>query len=119
MIFDKTEPRAASTRAGSEWFVGASAGAAARSWLSLGSMFPDTGIGLSLVSSSFPTSRALASDTLRSKAFWRWVLPAFIPADFAVSVLNLVICLHLWYGFGVSQTPKCPLGCNRIKGVDA
>ena len=97
--------------------MGLSAGVIARSWLSIGSMSPDRGIGLSLVSSSFPTSRALASDTLRSKAFWWWVFPAFIPADFAVSLLNLVICLHLWYGFGVSPSPRYPLGCNRIKGV--
>ena len=96
IILDRTAPRAASARAGSEWFVGASAGAAARSWLSLGSMSPDREIGSVLVSSSLPVARALASDTLRSKAFWRWVFPAFIPADFAVSLLNLVICLHLW-----------------------
>ena len=85
MIFDRTEPRAASTRAGSEWFVGLSAGAIARSWLSFGSMSPDRGIGSVLVSSSLPVARALASDTLRSRAFWRWVLPAFIPALLAVS----------------------------------
>lgn len=96
IILDRTEPRAASARAGSEWFVGASAGAIARSWLSLGSTSPDRGIGLSLVSSSFPISRALASDTLRSKAFWRWVFPALIPAVLAVSWLNRVICLRLW-----------------------
>ena len=96
IILDSTEPRAASTRAGSECVVGASAGAGARSWLSIGFMSPDRGIGSVLVSSSLPVARALASDTLRSKAFWWWVLPAFIPADFAVSVLNLVICLHLW-----------------------
>ena len=96
MIFDRTEPRAASTRAGSECVVGLSVGAIARSWLFLGSMSPDWEIGSVLVSSSLPVARALASDTLRSRAFWRWVFPAFIPADFAVYVLNLVICLHLW-----------------------
>ena len=96
IILDRTEPRAASTRAGSEWFVGLSAGAGARSWLSLGSMSPDRGIGSVLVSSSLPTFMALASEVLRSKAFWRWVFPAFIPAVLAVSWLNRVIWLHLW-----------------------
>ena len=58
MIFDKTEPSAASTRAGSEWFVGLFAGAGARSWLSLGSTSPDREIGSVLVSSSLPVARA-------------------------------------------------------------
>ena len=96
IILLRTEPRAASTKAGSECVVGLSAGAAARSWLSLGSMSPDTGIGSVLVSSSLPASRALASEALRSKALRAWVFPALIPAVLAVSVLNLVICLHLW-----------------------